>query len=614
MSALSPRVRRAATQAGRRKSNWETASSTDGSSEAATGVLNSPPKPQQQVLHPSSKIPLEAKTDGVVTNQSASAARRRSSDRRRLSASKSADYVDPRRKVRRQFYTVHFRKAEFEIDVRYQNCKYLRSGAYGRVCSAIDSVDGSTVAIKKVPNMFEDLVDAKRILREIKLLLHFKKCGGHQNIVLLRDIMCGSRSSRSFEDCYIVLDAYECDLSTIISRDHTQLGKAHVQYLTYQILAGLKFMHTAGVIHRDLKPANLLVRSNCDLVICDFGLSRGGANDRDVAKTAYVVTRYYRAPELLCRLNKYDAGVDIWSTALIVAEMLTGEVVLRGSSTIDQLRKTLDFVPPPDEQFQANIPAAAARIIREHPKHKASHFKRILRKRFLRRGGSKAVDFLEATLVFDPDKRLTVQEALEHRYLKKIRSDLVSEERGCDEIFDESFEKDYPLDIEMPKRMIQDQLYDIMEELTLDPGEEAAASANTVQVAEMPSRRPSASAAEPRHAGTTGSATSGSDREGAGSVPASQPDERLSSGKKPKTPRTSVGASMIGGAYQPDAGMVIPAVEGSSPALPQPAQSTSPGDNGARNARASSEFDFDSREETGAIFACLQPLITPDWL
>jgi hypothetical protein len=63
------------------------------------------------------------------------------------------------------------------------------------------------VAIKKVPNMFEDLVDAKRILREIKLLLHFKNCGGHQNIVQLRDIMCGSRSSRSFEDCYIVLDA-----------------------------------------------------------------------------------------------------------------------------------------------------------------------------------------------------------------------------------------------------------------------------------------------------------------------------------------------------------------------------------------------------------------------
>ena len=129
----------------------------------------------------------------------------------------------------------------------------------------------------------------------------------------------------------------------------------------------------------------------------------------------------------------------------------------------------------------------------------------------------------------------------------------VSEERGCDEIFDESFEKDYPLDIEMPKRMIQDQLYDIMEELTLDPGEEAAASANTVQVAEMPSRRPSASAAEPRHAGTTGSATSGSDREGAGSVPASQPDERLSSGKKPKTcvllhfsklPRAFVGAAL----------------------------------------------------------------------
>mgnify|MGYP000208992053 CR=1 FL=1 len=147
-------------------------------------------------------------------------------------------------------------------------------------------------------------------------------------------------------------------------------------------------------------------------MICDFGLSRGGANDTDVAKTAYVVTRYYRAPELLCRLNRYDAGVDIWSTALIVCEMLTGEVVLRGKSTIDQLRKTLEFVPEPGQQYVSNvgllpphtrararevrrelttwpcsadahrfldnIPPAAARVIREHPTKKPSHFKRLV--------------------------------------------------------------------------------------------------------------------------------------------------------------------------------------------------------------------------------------------
>ena len=123
------------------------------------------------------------------------------------------------------------------------------------------------MAIKKVADVFEDLVDAKRILREVKLLRHLS---GHHNIIQLRDVMTSPPGSSDFNDLYLVFDRYECDLDRLISMGQ-ELSDAHNKYFLYQMLKGLKFVHSAGVMHRDLKPANILINSNCDLVICDFG-------------------------------------------------------------------------------------------------------------------------------------------------------------------------------------------------------------------------------------------------------------------------------------------------------------------------------------------------------
>ena len=142
---------------------------------------------------------------------------------------------------------------------------------------------------------FANLVETKRTLREVKLLRHFK----HANIVEILDIM-QPESFAKFDDVYIVNELMSTDLHQIIYSSQP-LTDEHVQYFIYQILRGLKYIHSAHVLHRDLKPSNLLLNANCDLKICDFGLARLASPDGDHQGflTEYVATRWYRAPEIM---------------------------------------------------------------------------------------------------------------------------------------------------------------------------------------------------------------------------------------------------------------------------------------------------------------------------
>jgi serine/threonine protein kinase len=147
------------------------------------------------------------------------------------------------------------------------------------------------VAIKKVPNAFDDLVDAKRILREIKLLRYFD----HENIISLTDVP-KPEERIGYNDIYIVTDLMETDLHRVIY-SRQELSDDHIQYFLYQILRGVLYMHSAHIVHRDLKPSNILANKNCDLKICDLGLGRGNIKDDENEKacpdnlTEYII--YY---------------------------------------------------------------------------------------------------------------------------------------------------------------------------------------------------------------------------------------------------------------------------------------------------------------------------------
>ena len=90
----------------------------------------------------------------------------------------------------------------------------------------------------------------------------------------------------------------------------------HIRFFIWQLLRGLKYIHSANVVHRDLKPSNLLLNANCELRICDFGLARGLDAPTGSALTEYVVTRYYRAPEVICCCKEYDCKVTRTSHTL----------------------------------------------------------------------------------------------------------------------------------------------------------------------------------------------------------------------------------------------------------------------------------------------------------
>lgn len=109
-----------------------------------------------------------------------------------------------------------------------------------------------------------------------------------------------------------------------------------LQYFLYQILRGLKYIHSANVLHRDLKPSNLLLNANCDLKVGDFGLART-TSETDFM-TEYVVTRWYRAPELLLNCSEYTAAIDIWSVGCILGEMMTRQPLFPGRDYVHQLK------------------------------------------------------------------------------------------------------------------------------------------------------------------------------------------------------------------------------------------------------------------------------------
>ncbi|KAJ3536155.1 hypothetical protein NMY22_g6164 [Coprinellus aureogranulatus] len=297
----------------------------------------------------------------------------------------------------------------FHVEKRWKLVREMGSGAYGVVISAVDDISKETVAIKMVTRVFEKVQLAKRALREVTLLRHFN---GHENITGLIDV---DAISPDFNEIYIFMEPMEADLHVILKSGQS-LSPEHHRYFLYQILRGMKYIHSAGVIHRDLKPGNLLVNADCELKICDFGLARGfdSAPDENATRlTEYVATRWYRAPEIMLAFTRYNTAIDVWSIGCILAELMLGKPLFKGKDYVDQLNKILDVLGSPEERIIKKIGSDKAQAyVRSLPFKKAIPFRRILPT-----ADSGALDVLSKMLAFDPSDRIDVFQALEHPWL-----------------------------------------------------------------------------------------------------------------------------------------------------------------------------------------------------
>lgn len=356
------------------------------------------------------------------------------------------------------------------------------------------------MAIKRVRNMFDDLIDCKRILRELAILNRLD----HRNVVRIHDIV-QPRDLASFDELYIVMEICDSDLKKLIKQD-VQLRPEHVNTLLYSLLVGLKYLHSAGIYHRDLKPANCLCNQDCTVKICDFGLSRAIGEERQPhlaelpntprdqdgegqqpvrvvpstvkakrVMTQHVVTRWYRAPELILLQDNYTEAIDVWSVGCIYAEllqMLDGtsfqdrSPLFPGSSCFplspdrrhkndfkfhtrgsqDQLNMIFDLIGTPSEQDLANLE-------RDDAKRYIKHFNVRVGQGIAQKfswADPQSISFLEQMLRFSARDRISVAAALNHPLLTDYRAP--ETETTAPGFITLEFEKEPDLNEEMLRR------------------------------------------------------------------------------------------------------------------------------------------------------------------
>uniref|UniRef100_A0A674E188 mitogen-activated protein kinase n=1 Tax=Salmo trutta TaxID=8032 RepID=A0A674E188_SALTR len=308
--------------------------------------------------------------------------------------------------VKTGFHRLEIKKTTWDVPEQYIALKAVGSGAYGTVCSAIDQQTKEKVAIKKLYRPFQSLIHAQRAYRELRLLRHIQ----HDNVISLLNVFTPDVSLEKFHTFYMVMPFVAQDLGRIMKS--RRLTDRIIVYLFYQLLRGLKYIHSAGIIHRDLKPGNLAVNENCELKILDFGLARHAESEM----TGYVVTRWYRSPEVIFNWMHYSQSVDLWSAGCILAEMITGQVLFPGNDSIlSCFLLTPIFCTPllcillMYKNFKEVFPSLRVN----------------------------AVNLLENMLLLDPQTRMTAQEGLSHPYLAEFHD---PESEPDSPTYDDSFE------------------------------------------------------------------------------------------------------------------------------------------------------------------------------
>ncbi|WVZ75022.1 hypothetical protein U9M48_023126 [Paspalum notatum var. saurae] len=295
----------------------------------------------------------------------------------------------------------------------FERLNTINEGTYGVVFRVRDKKTGEIVALKKVKMDKEEDGFPLTSLREINILLSFD----HPSIVDVKEVVVGGLD----DDTFMVMEYMEHDLKGVMETMKQPYTQSEVKCLMLQLLEGVKYLHDNWILHRDLKTSNLLLNNRGELKICDFGLSRQYGSPLK-PYTQPVVTMWYRAPELLLGAKEYSTAIDMWSLGCIMAELLLKEPLFRGKSEIDQLHKIVTILGTPNEERwhgYSKLPGAKGKFAKQSYNRLRDKFPAVSFTGGLTLSEA-GFDLLNRLLTYDPDKRISADDALKHEWFREV--------------------------------------------------------------------------------------------------------------------------------------------------------------------------------------------------